>query len=293
MPRTPVSRHVRRLQIQARRLVDSTIGGAYASMFHGAGLSFADVRRYEYGDDLRAIDWKVTARLGQPFVRRHIEERELTILLLIDGSASLDFGSRSVTKRSAVADLAAVIAFAAIAHGDRVGLLMATDRIEHHVRARKGVRHGQRLLRDILYYEPRGRTTDLAAALDGVLRSYRRRTVLFVFSDFARGDYDEALRRAGRKHDLVAVAVRDPLELELPNAGLLQLCDAETGEQKLIDTASAELRDAYSHARSRERAGLARAVRSARGELIEIGTSTEYLNELVRFFQRRRRRRAR
>lgn len=293
MPPTPVSRHVRRLQIQARRLIESTIGGTYASVFHGAGLSFADVRPYEFGDDLRAIDWKVTARLGQPFVRRHIEERELTVLLAVDASASLDFGSRGATKRSAVADLAAVVAFAAIAHGDRVGLLLATDSIERHVRARKGVRHGQRLLRDILYFEPHGRSTNLAAALDGVMRGYRRRSVLFLFSDFAGFGYEGALRRAGRKHDLVAVAVRDPLEIVLPDAGLLQLRDAETGEQRLIDAGSLEVRNAYVAARERERADLARIVRSACGELIEINTGTEYLNELVRFFQRRRRRRRR
>jgi uncharacterized protein (DUF58 family) len=286
-----IGRHVRRLQLRARRTVESLLGGAYSSAFKGAGLTFTDVRAYEPGDDVRAIDWKVTARLGQPYLKRYIEERELTVLFLVDGSASLDFGSRRLTKRAVIAELAAVLAFAALHTNDRVGLLVVTDRVEHHVPPRKGARHGQRLLRDILFFEPRGQHTDLRSGLDAVMRSQWRRAVIFVFSDFADANFERALRRVGRRHDLVAVCVRDPLEVALPNAGLLELRDAETGESALVDSSNRGVRAAYAAQSAKSRVHLARAVRAADADLIEVSTDGAHLDELVSFFRRRNRRR--
>jgi uncharacterized protein (DUF58 family) len=286
-----IGRHVRRLQLRARRTVESLLGGAYSSAFKGAGLTFTDVRAYEPGDDVRAIDWKVTARLGQPYLKRYVEERELTVLFIVDGSASLDFGSRGLTKRAVIAELAAVLAFAALHNNDRVGLFVVSDRVEHHVPPRKGARHGQRLLRDILFCEPTGRRTNLRVGLDALMRSQRRRAVVFLFSDFADTSYEKALRRVGRRHDLVAVSVRDPLEDELPNVGLLELSDAETGERTLVDSSDGAVRAAYVAATAEHRAELARSLRAADAELIQVYTDGGHLDQLVGFFRRRNRRR--
>src|SRR5438552_6627221 len=254
-----VVRQIRRLHLRARRAVQDLLGGEYHSAFKGAGLAFADVRAYQPGDDVRAIDWNVTARIGQPFLKRFVEERELTVLFLVDASASLAFGSRRQPKREVVAELAALLAFAALHNNDRVGLLHCSDRVEQVVPPRKGTRHAQRLLRDILFYRPMHHGTDLKAALDTLQRIQRRRAVVFLLSDFRATGYERALRLAGRKHDLVAVAVRDPLDEELPNVGLLEVQDAETGEQQLIDTASPAVRSAYAETQRRRREALWRA----------------------------------
>src|SRR3954470_19340083 len=240
-----VVRQVRRLQLRSRRVVANLLGGEYQSVFQGAGLAFTDVRAYQPGDDVRAIDWNVTARMGQPFLKRYVEERELTVLFLVDASASLECGPRRQPMREVIAELAALLAFAALHNNDRVGLVHFTDRIEQVVPPRKGTRHAQRLLRDILFYRPAHRGTDLKAALDTLQRTQRRRAVVFLLSDFRAAGYERALRLAGRKHDLIAIAVRDLLDEELPDVGLLELQDAETGEQQLIDTAAAGVRTAY------------------------------------------------
>jgi uncharacterized protein (DUF58 family) len=286
-----IGRHVRRLQIRARRTVEALLGGAYSSAFKGAGLTFTDVRAYHPGDDVRSIDWNVTARLGEPFLKRYVEERELTVLFVVDSSASLNFGSGRWTKRAVVADLAAVLAFAAIHNNDRVGLVIVTDRVEHHVPPRKGSRHGQRLLRDLLFFEPAHRGTDLNAAIEAVLRSQRRRAVVFLFSDFADPGYERNLRRLGRRHDLVAVAVRDRLETELPAVGLLELVDAETAAPALVDTNSAHVRAAFAAAASRRQNEWLKAVRAADADHISVSTDGRHLDELIAFFRRRNRRR--
>src|SRR5438874_4360127 len=221
-----VVRQVRRLQLRARRAVEDLLGGEYHSAFKGTGLAFEEVRAYQPGDDVRTIDWNVTARMGQPFLKRFVEERELTVLFLVDASASLAFGSRRQPKREVVAELAALLAFAALHNNDRVGLVHCTDRVEQVVPPRKGARHAQRLLRDILFFQPTHRGTGLRAMLDGLNRIHRKRAIVFVLSDFRAAGYERALRLAGRKHDLVAVAVRDPLDDELLDVGLLELQDA-------------------------------------------------------------------
>lgn len=288
-----IARQVRRLQIRARRSVETLLGGAYSSAFQGAGLTFADVRAYEPGDDIRAIDWKVTARFGKPFLKRFVEERELTVILLIDGSASLDFGGGGLTKRAVLAELAAVITLAALNNSDRVGLLVVTDAIEHHVPPRRGVRHGQRLLRDLLFFESKGRRTDLRMGLDALMKLHRRRAVVFLFSDFADAGFECALRRVGRRHDLIAVNVQDRLESELPNVGLLEVSDAETGDQRLIDTGSLAVRSAYAAAAAQRHTALVRSLRAASADWIDVSTDGRHLDALVKMLRRRERRRRR
>jgi uncharacterized protein (DUF58 family) len=283
-----VVRQVRRLQLRSRRVVANLLGGEYHSVFKGAGLAFADVRAYQPGDDVRAIDWNVTARMGQPFLKRFVEERELTVLFLVDASASLAFGSRRQPKREVVAELAALLAFAALHNNDRVGLLHCTERVEQYVPPRKGARHAQRLLRDILFFQPAGRGTGLRAALDALQRVQRRRAIVFLFSDFRDAGYERALRLAGRKHDLIAVWVRDPLEEDLPDVGLLELQDAETGEQRLIDTAATAVRAAFAAGHRRRGEELQRLMRGAGVDLIDVSTAGGHLDALVSFFRRRR-----
>ncbi len=284
---TELLRQVRRLQLRSRRAVVNLLGGEYHSAFKGTGLAFADVRPYQPGDDVRAIDWTVTARTGQPFLKRFTEERELTVLFAVDCSASLDFGSRRLTKRAAVAELAALLAFAALHNNDRVGLLQFTDRVEQFVPPRKGTRHAQRLLRDILFFRPEHRGTDLRLALDALCRLRRRRAVVFLFSDFRGTGFERALRLAGRRHDLVAVRARDPFEDDLPNVGLVEALDAETGERRLIDTSDTAVRAGYAADARRRTDALRRAARTADVDLIDVTTDGGHLDALVAFFRRR------
>jgi uncharacterized protein (DUF58 family) len=285
-----VGRQLRRLQLRARRAVANLLGGEYHSVFKGAGLAFADVRAYQPGDDVRSIDWNVTARMGQPFLKRFVEERELTVLFAVDASASLAVGTRRQAKREVVAEMAALLAFAALHNNDRVGLYHCTDRVEQVVPPRKGARHAQRLLRDILFYQPQGRGTGLRAALDALNRIQRKRAIVFLFSDFLDTRFDRALRLAGRRHDLVAVWVRDPLEEELPDVGLLELADAETGEQALIDTGSGAVRAAFATERRRRDDDLRRRFRGAGVDAIEVSTAGGHLDALIAFFRRREQR---
>lgn len=286
-----VMRQVRRLQVRARRAVQTLLGGEYHSAFKGAGLVFEEVREYLPGDDTRTIDWNVTARMGHPFIKRYVEERELTILLVVDLSASQQLGSDKMTKRAVAAELAALIAFAAIGNNDRVGLLGFTDRVERHIRPNKGTQHVLRLLREILFYEPERHGTDLAMALDTLNKTHRRRGVVFLLSDFLTTGYEGAFRRAARQHDLIAVRMTDPLEEQWPNVGLVQLQDAETGQPLLIDTSNAAFRETYSSMAQARQAALADLVRSANADLIEARTDGNHFDVLVNFFRIRERQR--
>ena len=226
-----VLRQIRRLQLKARRAVEDLLGGEYHSVFKGAGVAFEEVREYQPGDDVRAIDWNVTARMGHPFIKRFIEERELTVFLAVDCSASHLFGTQAQQKREVAAELAAVVAFSAVSNNDRVGLVQFTDRVERFVPPRKGARHVLRLIRDVLFHRPRRPGTSLREGLDFLNRVQRRRAIVFLFSDFLDEGYELSFKRAGRRHDLIAVRVTDPREEELPAVGLLRVEDAETGER--------------------------------------------------------------
>ncbi len=286
-----VTRQVRRLQLRARRAVQTLLGGEYRSAFKGAGLSFEEVRDYQPGDDVRTIDWNVTARMGHPYVKRYAEDRELTVLLAIDLSASQRFGTGAAAKRAVAAELAAVLAFAAVAHNDRVGLLGFTDRVERYVPPGKGSRHALRVLRDILFFEPQGRKTDLAAALDYLNRVHRRRAIVFLFSDYLADGYADPFRRAARQHDLIAVRTADPREHDWPAAGLVQLEDAETGRQVLIDTGSRRFREAFAERARARREAFTALARSSQVDLIDADTGGGHFDALLRFFRIRDRRR--
>ncbi len=285
-----IIRQVRRLQLRARRAVQNLFGGEYHSVFKGAGVSFDEVRAYQPGDEVRHIDWNVTARVGQPFIKRHIEERERTVLLVVDASASLDFGTGPHTKREVAAELAAVVAFSAITNNDRVGLMQFTDHIEHYLPARKGSRHVLRLIRDVLFFEPTRKATSLRVGLDHLNRVQRKRAIVFLFSDFLDDDLDPILQRTARRHELIAVHLDDPRERLLPNVGLVELEDNETGERLLVDTSSAAVREGYA-ARAEEReVALVKTFRGAGIDRIRVSTDGGHLEQLVRFFRSRLRR---
>jgi uncharacterized protein (DUF58 family) len=285
-----VMKNVRRIQIRTTRMVNDVFAGQYRSVFKGRGMEFEEVREYQPGDEVGAIDWNVTARTGRPHVKKFVEERELTVMLVVDVSGSSQFGSRERFKAELAAELCAVLAFSAIRAHDRVGLLMFTDRIEKFVPPRKGSRHVLRVIREVLYAQPAGRGTDLAQALEYLNRVTRRHTVTFLVSDFAAGGYRMPLTVAGKRHDVVAVAVGDRREEELPRVGLVELEDTETGERLLLDTGSARVRREYA-ARARERReGLERMFRKAGVDSIAVRTGEPYVDALLRFFRMRERR---
>src|SRR5262249_29798153 len=280
-----VLRQVRRLHLRARRLVQTLLGGEYHSAFKGAGLSFEEVREYQPGADVRAIGWNVTARVGHRFIKRYVEERELTLLLVVDVSASQRFGTGMFTKRAAAAELAALLALCAVSNNDRVGLVAFTDTVERFVPPNKGPRHVLRLLRDILAFEPQKPGTDLAAALDYLNKVQRRRAIVFLVSDFLGTGFENAFRRAARKHDLIAARRSDPREQDWPAVGLVRLEDAETGQQTVIDTSSRAFRERFAN-RSRERmAAFTKLSRGAQADLIEAGTDGNHFDALLAFFR--------
>jgi uncharacterized protein (DUF58 family) len=285
-----VIRQIRRLQLKARRAVEDLLGGEYHSVFKGTGIAFEEVREYQPGDDIRAIDWNVTARMGHPFIKRFIEERELTVVLVVDCSGSQQFGTRAQQKREVAAELAAVLAFSAISNNDRVGLVQFTDRIERFLPPRKGARHVLRLIREVLFYQPEHRGTSLREGLDFLNRVLHRRTIVFLLSDFLDRDFESSFKRTGRRHDLIALRISDPREEELPAVGLLELEDAETGARLLLDTNSAAVRDAFRRAAEQRRAALAQLARQSRVDLIEVSTGGGHLDALIRFFRLRERR---
>ena len=285
-----VIRQIRRLQLTARRAVEDLLGGEYHSVFKGAGLAFEEVRAYQPGDDIRAIDWNVTARMGHPFIKRFIEERELTVFLAVDSSGSQQFGTRAQQKREVAAELAAVLAFSAISNNDRVGLIQFTDRVERFLPPRKGTRHVLRLIRDVLFYQPEQRGTSLRVGLDFLNRVLHRRTIVFLLSDFLDRGFESAFKRTGRRHDLIAIRISDPREEEIPAVGLMELEDAETGERLLLDTGNAAVRHAFQAATEQRRASLVQLARQARVDVIEVSTSGGHLDALIRFFRLRERR---
>jgi uncharacterized protein (DUF58 family) len=285
-----VLRQIRRLVLRARRAVEDPLGGAYRSVFKGSGIAFEEVREYQPGDDIRSIDWNVTARMGHPFVKRFIEERELTLMLVVDVSASQSFGTQEQQKREVAAEIAALLAFCAIANQDKVGLVAVSDRVEKFVPPRKGTRHALRLIRDILFHEPVGRGTALRIGLDFLNRVLRRRAIVFLLSDFRDLGYDKALRRTARRHDLVAVLCRDALEDRLPPIGLLEVEDAETGQTLLVDTADAAFQEAAEASARGRRQALQQLAGAARVDWIDAATDGRHLDALLRFFRVRERR---
>jgi len=286
-----ILKKVRRIQIVTTAMVQDLFAGQYHSAFKGRGIEFEEVREYQPGDDVRTIDWNVTARTGRPFVKNYREERELTVVLLVDVSASQDFGTRQQLKSELVAELGATLAFSAIQNNDKVGLILFTDRIERFVPARKGLRHALRVVRELLYHEPVGRGTDVAGALEYLSRVLRRRAVVFLVSDFQTPDFGGPLRIVRRRHDLIPVVVRDERELTLPNVGFVELLDPETGAQVLVDTSSRALRRSFGALAEQRHAGLLAELRKLRIDAVEVRTGESFVAPLAGFFRRREARR--
>jgi uncharacterized protein (DUF58 family) len=281
----------RKIEIASRRLVDEQLAGQYHSVFKGRGLVFSDVRPYYAGDDVRAIDWNITARMNAPHVKQFIEERDRTVNLMIDASASGYFGSRGTTKRELAAELAAVVAFSAIKNNDRVGLYIVTDKVERYVPPKKGRRHVLRVIGEILAFEPSSRKTDLAAGLDFLGKVARRRSVVFLVSDFLSEGWERAMRITAQRHELVPVVVRDPMEQALPPVGLVMFEDLETGEIVEVDTSS-RARGQFAR-RAAEAAELRdQMLRRLNVDVVEVATDESYVDALIAFFRARAKRMA-
>jgi uncharacterized protein (DUF58 family) len=283
-------RKIRRIEIRARRLVDQLFLGEYHSVFRGRGLEFSEVREYQPGDDVRIIDWNVTARMGTPYVKKYVEERELTIYLLVDVSASEGFSTGSQTKAELAAEIGALLSLAAVRNNDRVGLIAFTDQVERFLPPRKRSQHVLRLIRELLYLRPVHRGTDVAAALGFLSRIAHRRSVAFLLSDLLAGDYQAALRVAARRHDIIAITLSDPRETELPDAGLLELRDPETGQRIIVDSGDARVRQLYREAGQRRREERRRLLSAVGVDEVPILTDRPYVQSLMAFFQARARR---
>ena len=312
-----ILKKIRQIELRTNRVVTETLAGQYHSVFKGQGMNFDEVREYQPGDDVRAIDWNVTARMNHPFIKKFVEERELTLMLIVDVSGSGRFGSGAQSKRELAAEIASVLAFSAIRNNDKVGLILFSDEVEKFIPPRKGRSHVLRVIREVLFFEPERSGTDLNAALEFLLRVQSHKAITVIISDFlgspttatrtearnpgmpppvpevpAQGSFT-MLRQANRKHDLVAVHVTDPRELELPALGRLVFQDAETGEIVEVNTGDAHTRDAFAVRQAKAQESLARLFRRAAVDAIQLQTDQPYGVALGRFFETREKRRLR
>jgi uncharacterized protein (DUF58 family) len=285
-----ILKKVRRIEISTRGLVNEVFSGEYHSVFKGRGMTFSEVREYQYGDDIRSIDWNVTARTGSPFVKVYEEERELTVMLVVDVSASGNFGSRERLKGELAVELSAVLAFSAIKNNDKIGLIIFSDRIEKFVPPRKGRRHVLRVLRELLVHRPQGRGTDIGGALEYLSRVLPRRAVVFLVSDFMGSGFSRPLAVAGKRHDLIAVRVKDRREHDLPALGLVEMEDPETGRRLVVNTSDPGFRAAFREGSADRLAALDREFRRCQVDVIDVETGRPYVEPLMRFFKQRLRR---
>ncbi|MCX5667995.1 MAG: DUF58 domain-containing protein [Candidatus Omnitrophica bacterium] len=285
-----VLRKIRRIEITTSRLVTDFLSGQYESVFKGRGIEFDEVREYQPGDEIRTIDWNVTARMGHPFVKKFVEERQLTVMILLDASSSSSFGTTKRYKKELAAEVSAVLAFAAIQNNDRIGLIIFTDRIEKFVPPRKGLHHVLRVVREALYFTPKGKGTDIAGALRYLDNVIARRAVTFIISDFFAKDFKKPLSIANKRHDVVAITIADPREAELPSAGIVELVDAETGRAFTIDTSSEKVRARYVKKASEMHKERDEIFGSVGVDHIDISTDKSYIEAFIKFFKMRKRR---
>lgn len=293
-----ILKKVRHIEVRTRRMVDDTLAGSYHSVFKGRGMNFDEVREYVPGDEIRLIDWNVTARTGIPHIKKFTEERELTIMLMIDISGSGTFGSSEQSKREIMAEIGSVLAFSAVRNNDRVGLILFSDFVELFIPPAKGRSHILRVIREILFFQPLGKGTNIGGALDFVNRIAKRKCVTFLLSDFClSGNYENSLTNlmpklqiTGRRHDLIAMAVNDPREHNLPDVGWITLEDAETGEQIVVNTGDLTTRKAYADLARKRYQFLKQTITKAGIDLLTLRTDTSYLGPLMQFFKNRSRR---
>jgi uncharacterized protein (DUF58 family) len=285
-----IIRKIRRIQITTNRLVNESLAGEYHSVFKGRGMEFDEVREYQHGDDVRTIDWNVTSRAGHPFVKRYVEERELTVMLLVDASASGSFGSAEKTKGEIAAEISALLAFSAIKNNDRVGAILFTDRVEKFISPRRGSNHVLRVIRELLFYRPAHSGTCIQKALEHLNLVVHKSAVVFLISDLLDQGFEQSLKVANRRHDVVIIQIVDPREQELQDVGILELKDAETGEILYIDTSLPAVRARYKENWERNNAKLKKIFRSYQMDHVPIDTASSYERPLIRFFEERARR---
>jgi uncharacterized protein (DUF58 family) len=285
-----ILKRIRRLELKTRGFVDAAFAGQYRSVFKGSGMNFEEVREYQPGDEVRSIDWNVTARAGTPHVKKFTEERELNVLLIVDVSASGEYGSIHASKRELAAEVACILAFSAIRNNDKVGALLFSDHVERFIPLAKGRGHALRLIRDILFFEPQGRGTDIAQALAYANRVLERKSVLFLLSDFVSKNFEHEFRITARRHDLIAMHVSDPRERELPNMGHVMLEDPETGDQIEVNTSSRSVRATYAKLLAARDEALKREFSRNGVDSIALSTGADYLSPLRKFFRARERR---
>jgi uncharacterized protein (DUF58 family) len=289
IPRELISQ-IRRIEIRTNRMVNDVLAGEYHSVFKGRGVEFEEVREYQHGDDIRTIDWNVTARMRQPFVKRYREERELTVMLLVDASSSSMFGTSGKMKGELAVELSALLAFSAIKNNDRVGLMLFTDRIEKYIPPKKGKNHVLRLIRELLMFEPTGGSTDIKVSLDFLGKVQKRKSVVFLLSDFLGENYSDSLRITNRRHDLITISITDPREVDLPPIGFLELEDAETGEVVIIDTFDPHIRSRFSDIAQRDTEKLELDFKRMKVDHIPVRTDLPYIDPIIRFFKQRAKR---
>ncbi len=282
-----ILRQVKLIELRTRGLVNSLFTGEYRSVFKGQGMEFSEVREYEPGDDVRSIDWNVTARMRRPFVKRYIEERELTVMLAVDLSGSERFGTIRRFKSELATELAAVLAMTAVRNNDRVGLVLFTDRIEYVLPPRKGRRHVLRMIRDLLTFEPDGTGTDLAGTLDYLSKSMKQKSIVFLVSDFIAEGVEHPLKLLAQRHDVVAITVEDPSEIDLPDIGIARLTDPESGETVYVDTSSSRVRSLYATQVGAEGASRKQLLRRLGIDQVTVSTSGNYIEPLLKFFRSR------
>ncbi|MFS4457870.1 DUF58 domain-containing protein [Bdellovibrio sp. HCB2-146] len=283
-----VLKKVKLLEINTRKLVNNLFAGEYHTAFKGQGMTFADFREYVPGDDVRSISWALTARAGKPFIKTYEEERELTLILAVDVSGSSDFGTGPYFKGEVMTHLAALLAFSAVKNNDQIGLLLFSDQVEHFVPPKKGRGHVHRLLRDLFYYKPKSHRTKLSSGFTYLQGILKKRATVFVFSDFMDQGFEQSLRLLGRKHDVVACVVNDAAEYNLPEMGVVEVQDAETGEVLTVDTSSAAFRKQYEEAMKKQKDQRDRLLRLAQVERVDVKSSEDYVNPLVAFFKKRK-----
>lgn len=288
-----IIKKIRRIEIKTSRMVSDVFAGQYHSVFKGMGIEFEEVREYQPGDEIRSIDWNVTARMGHPFVKKFVEERQLTVMLLMDASGSSFFGTKGQLKSELAAELCSVLAYSAIKNNDRVGLIIFSDRIEKFIPPRKGSRHVLRVIREVLFHKPQGKKTDIRCALDYLNNVLRKKTVSFLISDFLGCEFKQQLSITNKRHDLIAVTITDPREQALPETGIIRLEDAETGQVLLVDAANRPVREAFAKNSARVLNLREQVFKQAGVDVINILTDTPYTKELALFFRKREKKRKR
>ena len=286
-----ILKKIQRIEIFTNRLVNTIFAGEYESVFKGQGITFDEVREYQVGDEIRTIDWNVTARMGQAYIKKYVEERELVMMLVVDMSASTSFGSIAETKAEIAAEIAALLAFSAIRNNDKVGLICFTDTVEHFVAPRKGQRHVLRVVRDILHFQPKQPGTNIESALAFVDRVLKPHSVVFLISDFKDTGYEKQLRLSSKRHSLIAITLQDRREVELPDVGLIELEDPESGETVVLDTRSEEARQLYAEINQRADMERRQVFRANQVDSIHIRTDMPYVKPLIQFFRQRTARR--